>query len=84
MNHPPTYVRRFSLHKVRENCHFLDYPPTPSSLRNIKMAPYVHLLETRDNKIGKKLAEDLLFEDVKDNLIVKNTYLRNFAFDKTN
>ena len=28
-----------SLHKVRENCHFLDHPPTPMSLRNIKMAP---------------------------------------------
>ena len=37
---PPTYVRTFSLHKVRENCHFLDHPPTPMSLRNIKMAPY--------------------------------------------
>ena len=22
-----------------ENCHFLDQPPTPISLRNIKMAP---------------------------------------------
>ena len=39
MNHPPTYVRTFSLHKVRENCPFLDHPPTPTSLRNIKMAP---------------------------------------------
>ena len=29
-----------SLHKVRENCHFLDRPPTPMSLRNIKMAPW--------------------------------------------
>ena len=28
LNHPPTYVRTFSLHKVRENCHFLDHPPT--------------------------------------------------------
>jgi hypothetical protein len=37
LNHPPTYVRTFSLHKVRENCHFLDHPPT---LRSIKMAPY--------------------------------------------
>ena len=41
MNHPPTYVRTFLLHKVRENCHFLDHPPTPVSLRNIKMAPKV-------------------------------------------
>ena len=41
LNHPPTYVRTFSLHKVRENCHFLDHPPTPMSLRNIKMAPYI-------------------------------------------
>ena len=32
-------VRTFSLDKVRENCHFLDHPPTPRSLRNIKMAP---------------------------------------------
>ena len=40
LNHPPTYVRTFSLHKVRENCHFLDHPPTPKSLRNIKIAPY--------------------------------------------
>ena len=39
LNHPPTYIRTFSLHKVRENCHFLDHPPTPMSLRNIKMAP---------------------------------------------
>ena len=39
---PPTpYVRTFSLHKVRENCHFLDHPPTAMSLRNIKMTPYV-------------------------------------------
>ena len=38
-NHPPTYVRTFSLHKVRENSNFLDHPPTPMSLRNIKMAP---------------------------------------------
>ena len=41
MNHPPTYVRTFSLHKVKENCRFLDHPPTPMSLRNIKMAPNV-------------------------------------------
>ena len=41
MNHPPTYVRTFSLHKVRENCHFQDQSPTPISLRNIKMAPNV-------------------------------------------
>ena len=35
---PPTpYVR--TLHKVRENCHFLDHPPTPIALRNIKMVP---------------------------------------------
>ena len=40
MNHPPTYVRTFSLHKIREYCYFLDHPPTPMSLRNIKMAPY--------------------------------------------
>ena len=39
MNHPPTYVRPFSLHKVKKNCHFLDHPPTPMFLRNIKMAP---------------------------------------------
>ena len=25
--HPPMYVRTFSLHKVRKNCHFLDHPP---------------------------------------------------------
>ena len=39
MNHLPTYVRTCSLHKVRESCHFLDHPPTPMSLRNIKMTP---------------------------------------------
>ena len=39
LNHPPTYVRTFSLHKVRENWHLLDHPPTRMSLRNIKMAP---------------------------------------------
>ena len=38
-NHPPNSVRKFSLHKVRDNCHFMDNPPTPMSLRNIKMAP---------------------------------------------
>ena len=32
-------VRTFLLHKVRENCRFLDHPPTPMPLRNIKMAP---------------------------------------------
>ena len=37
---PPTYVGTFLLHKVRENCHFLDHPSTLISLRNIKMAPY--------------------------------------------
>ena len=37
--HPPTYVRTFSLHKVRKNCHFMDHPPIPMSLRNIKMDP---------------------------------------------
>ena len=36
-------LRTFSLHKVRENSHFLDHPPTPMSLRNIKMAPYSKL-----------------------------------------
>ena len=30
-----TYVRTFSLHKLRKNCHFLDHPPTPMFLRNI-------------------------------------------------
>ena len=30
---PPTpCVRTFSLHKVRENYHFLDHPPTPMPL----------------------------------------------------
>ena len=29
--------------KVRENCHFLDHPPTPMSLRNIKMAHNTYL-----------------------------------------
>ena len=38
-NHPPTYVRTFSLDKVRENCHFLNHTPTPVSLRSIKRAP---------------------------------------------
>ena len=37
---PPTHLRKdILLHKVRKNCHFLDHPPTPMSLRNIKMAP---------------------------------------------
>ena len=37
---PPTHLHKdISLHKIRENCHFLDHPPTPMSLRNIKMAP---------------------------------------------
>ena len=35
---PPTpYVR--TLHKVRENCHFIDHPPTLIASRNIKMVP---------------------------------------------
>ena len=39
---PPTHLRRdISLHKVRENCNFLDHPTTTMSLRNIKMAPNV-------------------------------------------
>ena len=38
LNHPPTYLRTFPLSKVKENCHFQDHPPTPMSLRNIKMA----------------------------------------------
>ena len=39
-NHPPpTYVKTFSLHKVKENCHFLDHPPTAMPLHNTKMAP---------------------------------------------
>ena len=37
---PSTHLHKdISLHKVRENCHFLNHPPTPMSLRNIKMAP---------------------------------------------
>ena len=47
MDHPPTYVGTFSLHKVRENCHFLDHPPTPLPLRNIKMAPKPELCAWR-------------------------------------
>ena len=39
-NHPPTYVRKFSLHIVRENWQFLDHPATPMSVHNIKIAPY--------------------------------------------
>ena len=35
------FVRTFSLHKVRENCQFLDHPPTLMSLHNIKIAPYL-------------------------------------------
>ena len=42
---PNHYIRPFLLHKVRENCHFLDHPPTPISLRNIKMAPYAKISE---------------------------------------
>ena len=39
---PPSHLRKdILLHKVRENCHFLDHPPTPLSLRNIKMAPWL-------------------------------------------
>ena len=37
---PPTsYVKTFSVYKVRENCHFENHPTTPMSLRNIKMVP---------------------------------------------
>ena len=36
----PYVIRTFSVHKVRENCHFLFPQPTPMSLRNIKMVPY--------------------------------------------
>ena len=54
MNHPPTYVRTFPLHKVRENCHFLDHPPTPMSLRNIKIAPSkLYSPATLNNYAGK-------------------------------
>ena len=55
MNHPPTYVRTFSLHKVRENCHFLDHPPTPMSLRNIKMAPNSNRLFFLIHQITRRL-----------------------------
>ena len=41
MNHPPTYIRTFLLHKVRKNCHFWTTNPPPMSLCNIKMAPYL-------------------------------------------
>ena len=49
LNHAPTYVRTLQLHKVRKNCHFLDHPPTPMSLRNIKMAPKA-MLRRKINK----------------------------------
>ena len=46
---PPTHLHKdISLHKVRETCHFLDHPPTPMSLRNIKMAPNVDNLVRYD------------------------------------
>ena len=35
LNQPTTFVRTFSLDKVRENCHFLDHLPTPMTLRNL-------------------------------------------------
>ena len=38
-DHPPSCIRVFSSHKVRGNCHFLDHPPTPMPLSNIKMVP---------------------------------------------
>ena len=40
MNHPPTYVRTFSQPKVFKGKLPFSGPPTPMSLRNIKMAPY--------------------------------------------
>ena len=58
MNHPPTYVRTFLLHKVRENCHFLDHPPTPIPLRNIKMAPYKKEKKHIKNDSQRKLPEN--------------------------
>ena len=33
------YGAIFLLHKVRENGHFLDHPPTTVPLRNLKMVP---------------------------------------------
>ena len=53
MNHPPTYVRTFSLHKVRKNCHFLYHPPTLMSLRNLKMAPKQAMTEAAFFTIGR-------------------------------
>ena len=42
-NPPPPYVKTFSVHKVSENCDFLNPPPpTPMSLGNIKMVPYLN------------------------------------------
>ena len=38
------YNGAHTVHKVRENCHFLDHPPTPMSLRDIKMAPNVDFM----------------------------------------
>ena len=40
----------FSLHKVRENWHFLHHPPKPMPLRNIKMAPNLKRLWLKDEK----------------------------------
>jgi hypothetical protein len=34
-----TYIRTFSLHKVRKNSHFLNHPLTPRPLRKIKIVP---------------------------------------------
>ena len=74
MNHPPTYVRTFSLHTVRENCHFLDHPPTPMSLRNIKMAPYkftFHLLQANP------------LEDLEDAIELESRQSRNGRMSKS-
>ena len=54
LKHPPTKVRTFSLNKIRKNCHFLDNPPTPTFLHNIKMAHNSGKgLWTRDKSFSK-------------------------------
>ena len=46
---PTCYIRTFSVHKVRGNCHFLNHLPNPMSLCNIKIFP----LKLWQNKKGR-------------------------------
>ena len=58
---PPTpYVRTFSLHNVRGNCHFLDHPPTPIALYTASVSMWNIYRKNFWWKYSKKVATYIL------------------------